>query len=114
MKTKLLVLGVLLAPCFALAGTPIDETRSVDARARIEVHNVKGAVNIVAWDKSEVAISGTLGEGARRLAVVLPPVGDVIALVRRVVGGFSRVHTSPQLFQLTRPFHSGSRPRSRG
>lgn len=69
MKTKLLVLGVLLAPGFALAGTPIDETRSVDARARIEVHNVKGAVNIVAWDKSEVAISGTLGDGARRLAV---------------------------------------------
>ncbi|TDR48597.1 putative adhesin [Tahibacter aquaticus] len=69
MKTKLLVLGVLFAPGLALAGTPIDETRKVDADARIEVNNVKGAVNVVAWDKNEVSISGTLGDGARRLAV---------------------------------------------
>jgi hypothetical protein len=69
MKIKLLTLGVLLAPGLALAGTPINETREVDARARIDVSNVKGAVNISAWDKNEVGITGTLGEGAKRLSV---------------------------------------------
>lgn len=69
MKTKLLFLSVLLAPGLVLAGTPINETRSVDARARIDVSNVKGAVNVSAWDKNEVGITGTLGEGAKRLAI---------------------------------------------
>lgn len=69
MKTKLLVLSVLLAPGLVLAGTPINETRQVDARVRIDVSNVKGAVNVSAWDKNEVGITGTLGEGARRLAI---------------------------------------------
>lgn len=69
MNMKPLVLSVLLAPGLALAGTPINETREVDATARIDVSNVKGAVNVSAWDKNEVAISGTLGDGAKRLAI---------------------------------------------
>ncbi|GMV30844.1 MAG: hypothetical protein AMXMBFR59_29690 [Rhodanobacteraceae bacterium] len=69
MKMKLLALSVLLAPGLVLAGTPINETREVDARARIDVSNVKGAVNVSAWDKNEVGITGTLGDGAKRLAI---------------------------------------------
>lgn len=69
MNMKPLVLSVLLAPGLALAGTPINETREVDATARIDISNVKGAVNVSAWDKNEVAISGTLGDGAKRLAI---------------------------------------------
>lgn len=69
MNTQLLFLGLLLAPGLALAGTPINETRSVDAGARIEISNVKGAVTVSAWDKNEVGITGSLGEGAKRLAV---------------------------------------------
>jgi DUF4097 and DUF4098 domain-containing protein YvlB len=69
MKTKLIVLGVLLAPGLALAGTPINESRSVDPKAHIDVSNVKGAVTVSAWDKNEVVITGTLGEGAKRLAI---------------------------------------------
>lgn len=82
MKTKLLILSVLLAPGLVLAGTPINETRQVDARARIDVSNVKGAVNISAWDKNEVGITGTLGEGAKRLAID----GGGSALTIRVEG----------------------------
>lgn len=69
MKKKLLVLSVLLAPGLVLAGTPINETREVNARARIDVSNVKGAVNVSAWEKNEVGITGTLGEGAKRLSI---------------------------------------------
>lgn len=82
MKTKLLVLSVLLAPGLVLAGTPINETRPVDARARIDVSNIKGAVNISAWDKNEVGITGTLGDGAKRLAID----GGGSALTIRVEG----------------------------
>lgn len=69
MNMKPLLLSVLLAPGLASAGTPINETREVDAAARIEVSNVKGAVNVSAWDRNEVAISGSLGDGAKRLAI---------------------------------------------
>jgi DUF4097 and DUF4098 domain-containing protein YvlB len=82
MKTKLLVLSVLLAPGLVLAGTPINETREVDARVRIDVSNVKGAVNVSAWDKNEVGITGTLGEGAKRLSIE----GGGSALTVRVEG----------------------------
>lgn len=62
-----LVLLALVAP--AAADTPIDETRTVDADARIEISNVKGSVTVTGWDRAEVRITGTLGEGARGLTV---------------------------------------------
>ena len=64
------LLALLLACGSALgAGTPIEQHRAVNADARIDISNVKGAVNVTAWDKAEVAISGTLGEGAKGLAI---------------------------------------------
>ncbi|MBN8482669.1 MAG: DUF4097 family beta strand repeat protein [Xanthomonadales bacterium] len=61
---------LLAATCGeAVAGTPIDEKRAVDARARIDITNVRGAVTVSAWDRPEVAISGTLGSGSKGLAV---------------------------------------------
>lgn len=69
MKVKLLPLIAFLAPGAVFAGTPINETRSVDDDVRIDVSNVKGAVNVTAWEKDEVSISGSLGNGAKRLAV---------------------------------------------
>jgi DUF4097 and DUF4098 domain-containing protein YvlB len=53
----------------AAAGTPISETRSVSADARIEVSNIKGEVTVSGWDKPEVSITGTLGEGAKGLSI---------------------------------------------
>lgn len=62
-----LVLLMLAAP--AIADMPINESRAVDADARIEISNVKGSVTVTAWDRAEVRITGTLGEGARGLTV---------------------------------------------
>ena len=53
----------------AFAGTPIDQKRAVDADARIDVSNIKGAVTVTGWDRPEVQITGTLGDGAKALLV---------------------------------------------
>jgi DUF4097 and DUF4098 domain-containing protein YvlB len=63
------LLLLLAASCAATAGTPIHETRAVNADARIDVSNIKGAVTVSGWDRNEVAISGTLGDGAKGLTV---------------------------------------------
>ena len=71
MKTTLNILSLALLGVLgaARAGTPINETRAVSATARIDVSNVKGSVTVSGWDKAEVAISGTLGDGAKKLSV---------------------------------------------
>jgi DUF4097 and DUF4098 domain-containing protein YvlB len=78
-----LPIALLLLAGAARAATPIDERRAVNADAHVEVSNIKGSVTVSGWDKPEVAISGTLGDGAKGLAVeggaehlvikVLPP-----------------------------------------
>ena len=66
---NILSLALLGALGAAQAGTPINETRAVSSTARIDVSNVKGSVTVSGWDKAEVAISGTLGDGAKKLSV---------------------------------------------
>ncbi|GGD35902.1 DUF4097 family beta strand repeat-containing protein [Pseudoxanthomonas indica] len=66
--TSLLYLSLLVA-LPALAGTPINESRPLDARGRIEISNVKGRIQVRAWDKPQVKVTGTLGDGVERLRV---------------------------------------------
>ena len=58
-----------LAALPALAGTPIDQTRSLDARGRIEIENLKGRVEVRAWDRQEVKVTGTLGDGVEKFSM---------------------------------------------
>ena len=58
-----------LAALPALAGTPIDQSRPLDPRGRVEIDNLKGRVEVRAWDRPEVKISGSLGAGVERLSV---------------------------------------------
>lgn len=53
----------------AMAATPIHQTRPLDARGRVEIENLKGRVEVVAWDRTEVKLAGTLGEGVEKLSV---------------------------------------------
>ena len=71
MKPTLLASAMLLLAVAgsAAAGSPINETRKADANARIDVSNIKGAVTVSGWDRNEVAISGSLGDGAKQLAI---------------------------------------------
>jgi hypothetical protein len=64
-----LSLPLLLLAATAFAQTPIDETRPLDARGRIDIDNMKGRIEVRAWDRDEVKISGTLGEGVEKLVI---------------------------------------------
>jgi hypothetical protein len=55
------------APLFA--GTPIDQTRPLDARGRVEISNLKGSIEVHAWERNEVRITGELGKGVKKLVV---------------------------------------------
>jgi DUF4097 and DUF4098 domain-containing protein YvlB len=71
MKTLPLSLALLtalsIAPAFA--ATPIDETRALDPRGSIDVSNLKGRIQVRAWDRPEVRITGSLGDGVERLQI---------------------------------------------
>ncbi|MGJ4731189.1 DUF4097 family beta strand repeat-containing protein [Luteimonas sp. SDU101] len=71
MKTLPLSFAVLaalsIAPAFA--ATPINETRPLDPRGSIDVSNLKGRIEVRAWDKPEVRITGSLGDGVERLQI---------------------------------------------
>lgn len=64
-------LPLLLVLCIgqALADTPINLRRAASPDARVSVSNVKGQVTITAWDRNEVQVNGTLGNGAAPLAI---------------------------------------------
>ncbi len=70
MKSPILPFLLLaLVGTLASAQTPIDQTRAVDADARIDVANIKGSISITGWDQPQVTISGTLGRGSKGLSV---------------------------------------------
>lgn len=76
MRTAALALSLTVAAVLTAsaghahaAARPIDQTVAVDADARIDVSNIKGSVTVVVWDRDEVAISGTLGDGSKGLTV---------------------------------------------
>lgn len=69
MTPRPLVLAALLASAPAFAGTPINETRPLPAGGQVSIDNLKGQVIVRAWDRPEVRITGTLGEGVEKLEI---------------------------------------------
>lgn len=61
------IAGTLLAP--AWAGTPINETRPLNADGRISVNNLAGEIEISAWDRKEVSITGQLSEDIEKFEI---------------------------------------------
>jgi hypothetical protein len=53
----------------AFAGTPINLSKDIRADARVSIDNVKGQVNVTAWDRNQIQVSGSLGSGARPLSL---------------------------------------------
>ena len=90
----------------ARAATPINETRALESRGRIEVDNIKGRIQVRAWDRPEVKISGSLGEGVEKLVVE----GDAQHLVIRVKypksGGWGGKRSGSTDLQLTVPLRA--------
>ncbi len=56
-----------LSLAFAASAEEIDRTLAVDADGRIEISNLAGRVEVSGWNRSEVRVTGTLGEDVERL-----------------------------------------------
>ncbi|MET0330413.1 MAG: DUF4097 family beta strand repeat-containing protein [Dyella sp.] len=70
MKTLLLVsLLLALSTGQALADTPIRLDHAASADAKITIRNVKGSVDVIAWDRNQVQVTGSLGKGAKPLEI---------------------------------------------
>jgi hypothetical protein len=68
-----LIAGLLAAPTLwncALAATPINETRPLAARGHVAVENLKGRIEVRAWERNEVKIEGSLGQGVEKLEIL--------------------------------------------
>jgi hypothetical protein len=62
-------LTVLLLPWAAHAASTVDEHRPASPQGTVEINNVAGSVDVQGWDKSEVAVSGTIGKDVERVDV---------------------------------------------
>lgn len=65
----LLFVSLLALSATSDAATPIDQTRPLDPSGRVDISNLKGRIQVRAWNRAEVKISGTLGDGVEKLVV---------------------------------------------
>jgi hypothetical protein len=56
------LLGALAGPSWA--GSPINANAAINPDGRVEVHNVRGRVQIRVWEKNQVDVHGTAGAGS--------------------------------------------------
>lgn len=67
--TRLTCLAALLAAAPAFAATPINEIRPLSPEGQVEIENLKGEIIVRTWDRPEVRIAGSLGEGVEKLDI---------------------------------------------
>lgn len=69
-KFILIVLFFGMAPlAMAAEVTKVNEHRPLNATGKITVRNVSGVIEVRAWSKNEVEITGTLGQGSEKLSI---------------------------------------------
>ena len=67
-KTVLiLVLGLAATPALLLAQQKLDEKRSASMDGVVEIENSAGSIRVIGWNRGEVTVTGTLGQGAEGL-----------------------------------------------
>jgi DUF4097 and DUF4098 domain-containing protein YvlB len=76
-----IVLAAALADTVMAAERTINETRAVEAKARISIENLAGLIDVSGWDRNEVQITGTLDEQAKKLEI--EGSGNVLNIVVR-------------------------------
>jgi DUF4097 and DUF4098 domain-containing protein YvlB len=70
-NTALLAAGALLFVVpLAQADSPIDKRAPADPKGQVEISNTAGTVTVTGWDRNEVEVTGTLGDGSERLDFV--------------------------------------------
>lgn len=99
---KLMMVSVLALACSVAvpvhAATPIDQTRPLDARGRVEIDNLKGRVEVRGWDRAEVKITGSLGDGVEKL--VLEGDGNVLHIKAKYPSRSSRAEPTTFILQV--------------
>ena len=65
---SLLLIGALPIAVFA-GGGPVNRTVPADAAGEVEISNVSGTIDVRGWDRSEVQVTGELGDDVERLDV---------------------------------------------
>jgi len=68
LRFSLAGIALLLATAVQ-AGSPIGESRVMPADGLVQVENQAGSIDITVWDKTEVAISGDLGDDVEELEI---------------------------------------------
>jgi hypothetical protein len=65
---RILLMGILVAaPATVLAATPINETKAAPADGMVSIENMNGTVVVEGWNRKQVEVTGTLGDGPERL-----------------------------------------------
>lgn len=64
----IVLLGTALATTTVAAQERVDRTFGTRA-GTVEIQNVAGSVRVTGWDRDEVRVTGTLGEGTERLEI---------------------------------------------
>lgn len=108
MSRPLLLTLALAATLPAFAATPINETRPLDPTGHVEIANIKGRIDVQAWDRPEVKIEGSLGKGVEKLEIE----GDRRHLVVRVkypqrFGMLGNDRSEPTELRLMVPLRAG-------
>jgi DUF4097 and DUF4098 domain-containing protein YvlB len=62
MKRLLIFAGLLCLSWTALAGEKINRSLDVSKAPYVQIEHVNGSAKVIAWDKSEVKVTGTLGD----------------------------------------------------
>ncbi|MGH8054097.1 MAG: DUF4097 family beta strand repeat-containing protein [Stenotrophomonas sp.] len=62
---NLLAATLLLAPLSAFAQSAVNQRLPLSSGGRVELNNIAGAVTVRGWDRNEVQLTGTLGDGQR-------------------------------------------------
>ena len=69
MRTALAGALVLMFSPGSFAATSVDEHRPASPQGSVEIDNVAGLIEVQGWDKSEVAVTGSIGKDVERVDV---------------------------------------------
>lgn len=80
---KLAIVMCALAPLTTMASESVDERREVAADATVSVENIVGEIEIQAWDRNEIHLTGRLGDSVEELEIIVTSSGLEITVINR-------------------------------
>jgi DUF4097 and DUF4098 domain-containing protein YvlB len=86
MNTRLNAFAATFSLLFISSGfaeSTVEETRSMSLDGMVQVENMAGSIEITAWDKAEISITGELGDSVDELEITESSSGVKIEVVNR-------------------------------